>query len=90
MEAEYNYNDKKVGRDIMNTAKRNKLLSREQYVSRKNKRAIDQTIHKQLIYDIINLQRRSSLLFSIDAKSCYDRIVHYIASLALQRLGIPV
>ena len=30
------------------------------------------------------------LLCSNDAKSCYDRIIHAIASMAMQRLGLPI
>ena len=29
------------------------------------------------------------ILCSNDAKSCYDRIIHSIASIAMQRLGLP-
>ena len=30
------------------------------------------------------------ILCSNDAKSCYDRIIHSIASMAMQRLGLPI
>ena len=30
------------------------------------------------------------ILVSNDAKSCYDRIVHSIASIAMQRMGLPI
>ena len=45
-------------------------------------------INKHLLYDIANLQQRLMILYSNNVISCYDRIVHSIASLALQRLGI--
>ena len=38
----------------------------------------------------MHLQRRPGILCSNDAKSCYDCILHAIASLALQRLGMPI
>ena len=36
-----------------------------------------------------HMQRKPMVLCRNDAKSCYDRIVHYIASLALQRSDMP-
>ena len=41
------------------------------------------------LYDLVHMQRRPIILCSNDAKSCYDRIIHSIASLAMQRLGLP-
>jgi hypothetical protein len=36
------------------------------------------------------LRRQAGALCSNDAKSCYDRIVHSIASLSMRRLGVPL
>ena len=52
--------------------------------------AIDQSLNKRLTYDIIRQKKRPGALCSNDAKSCYDRIVHSVASLAMQRVGAPV
>ena len=43
-------------------------------------------------YELINyhMQRRPMILCSNDAKSCYDRIVHSIAILAMRRMGMPL
>ena len=90
MEADFTHNNKKLVRGIMKCAELNKVLPREQYGIRKNKWDIDQVIYKQLLYDIINLQRCPSLLYSNDAQLWYYRIVYSIASLVLQRLGIPI
>ena len=89
MEAEFNANNKKIGRDVMRCAELNEEIPKEQYGSRKGKRAILHAVNKRLLYDIIHMQRRPAALCSNDAKSCYDRIVHSIASMALQRLGMP-
>ena len=89
MEADFNHNNKKLGRDALASGERHNLLPREQYGSRKRRKAIHHAVNKRLLYDIVHLQRRPAMLCSNDAKSCYDRIVHSIASLALQRLGMP-
>ena len=47
-------------------------------------------IKKQLLYDVIHLQRKPDILCSNDAKSCYNRILHSVASMYIQRLGMPV
>jgi hypothetical protein len=39
--------------------------------------------------DILRQRRQAGALCSNDAKSCYDRIVHNIASLAMRRTGMP-
>ena len=52
--------------------------------------AIDQALHKRLTYDIIRQHRLPAILCSNDAKSCYDRILHPIASLAYRRVGVPL
>ena len=88
-EADFNHNNKKLGRDMLYCAEANKAIPKEQYGSRKNKRAILHAVNKRLLYNIIHLQRKPAMLCSNDARSCYDRIVHSIASMACQRLGLP-
>ena len=56
MEADFNHNNKKLGRDILHCAETNQLLPQEQYGSRKNKIAILHAVNKRLLYDIISLQ----------------------------------
>ena len=65
-------------------------IAPEQYGSRNGKMAIDQVLHKRLTYDIIRQHQLPCLLCSNDAKSCYDRILHPIASLAYRRIGISM
>ena len=45
--------------------------------------------NQQLIYDMIHLQRKPAILCINGSKPCYDRIVHSVASMEMQRLGIP-
>ena len=65
------------------------LIAPEQFGSRKNHSCIDQVIVKRLYYDALRFLRMNGFLCSNDAKSCYDRIVHSMASLAMQRVGMP-
>jgi hypothetical protein len=88
-EADFNFNNKILGKMTLDHAGKTRTLAKEQYGSRKGKRAIDQAIHKCLTYDILRQMRAPGALCSNDAKSCYDRIVHSVAMLAYQRLGIP-
>ena len=89
MECDFNANNKKLGCDVMRCAEANSLLPPEQYGSRKKKKTILHAVNKRLFYDSVYLQRQPAALCSNDAQSCYDRIAHSIASLALQRLGLP-
>ncbi len=88
-EAEWNFNNKVLGKTTLEHAEKYKLLPKEQYGSRKGKSSIEHVINKRLTYDILRQFRRPGLLCSNDAKSCFDRVVHSIAMLAYKRLGIP-
>ena len=89
LEADFNFNNKILGRETIAHAERNEVIAKEQYGSRKQRKAIDHAIHKAITYDVVRQHRIPAALCSNDAKSCYDRIVHSIASLAYQRLDIP-
>ena len=39
--------------------------------------------------DTLRQARRAGALCSNDAKSCYDRVVHSIATLAMRCMGVP-
>ena len=86
-EADFNQNNKKLGREMMYLAKDLRAIAKEQYGSRSRLMAIDQSLNKWLTYDIIRQKKRPGVLCSNDAKSCYDRIVHLVVSLAMQELG---
>ena len=89
LEPDFNFMNKKLGRDVMYHAEKNNLIAPEQFGSRKRHSAIDQVLIKTLYYDILRIKRQDGFLCSNDAKSCYDRITHSMASLALQRVGLP-
>ena len=88
-EADFNFNNKILGRVAIYHAEKNHLLPDEQYGSRPHKCAINHALHKRLTYDILRQMRQTGALCSNDAKSCYDRVIHSIACLAYRRLGVP-
>ena len=89
MHAVFNMNNKKLGRDMMKSAESCNILAREQSGSRKNHQSITAALNKRLTMDLLRQRRQAGALCSNDAKSCYDRIVHNIASLAMRRTGMP-
>jgi hypothetical protein len=89
-EADFNFNNKVLGRDTLSHAEEQQFIAKEQYGSCKGKSALEHAVHKRLTFDIMRQLRTNGALCSNDAKSCYDRILHSIASLAYQRLRVPL
>ena len=83
LDPEANHNFKILGRAVMHHAESHHQLADEQYGSRKKKTAILHTLNKRLTYDVLRQTKTAGALCSNDAKSCYDRIVHSVASLCL-------
>ena len=73
----------------MAIAEQHNQFTLEQYGSRKGLTAIEHGLNKRLTFDIIRQLRRPAALCSNNAKSCYDHIVHSVATLAMHRLGVP-
>jgi hypothetical protein len=90
LEANFNMNNKKLGRDAMQFAERCNALAKEQYGGRKNHRAAEVALNAKLVNDIFRQTKRAGVICSNDAQSCFDRIVHSVCSLSLQRLGMPL
>ncbi len=89
MHSEANMNNKKLGKEVMANAEKAGVMVAEQYGSRKQKRAIVAALDKRLTLDLCRSRRLACGYCVNDAKSCYDRILHAVASIALQRLGCP-
>jgi hypothetical protein len=89
-EADFNQNNKCLGREMLYRAEDYQAVAREQFGSRKNLSATDQSLNMALTFDIWRQLRQNGALCSNDAKSCYDRIVHNCASLCMQRIGTPI
>ena len=88
-EADFNYNNKLLGRRTLQHAETQKMIAKEQYGSRAGESVIDHAVHKQLTYDIMRQTRTNGALCSNNAMSCFDCIVHSVAILAYRRLGVP-
>jgi Reverse transcriptase (RNA-dependent DNA polymerase) len=87
---DFNFNNKLFGRQLMYHAEQHGLIAPEQYGTRKNLSAIEHCVNKRLTFDLIRQEKRPAVLCSNDAKGCYDRIVHSVASLCMQQLGMPI
>ena len=86
--AAFNMNNKKTGRDVIRRAEELHLIPEEQSGSRKHRRAVLTALNKVLVTDISRQLRLPLTVTSNDAKACFDRIVLWVASLALQRIGL--
>ena len=83
-----NHNNKLMERAMMDSAEKAGVIAKEQ--SRKGKECVDQSLHKVLTTNIWRQSRQSGIICSTDLKSCYDRIVHSVATHCHSRLGSPL
>jgi hypothetical protein len=88
-EADFNFNNNVLGRQAMYYGEEIRATVQEHFRSCKEHTAIDQGLNIRLTFDQLQLKHSPGALCSNDAKACYDRIVHAIASICLQRLGTP-
>ena len=86
--AMFNMNNKRIGREMVANAELLGQIPWEVYGGRKRHRAIECATNKVLTMDIARLEHRSMALCSNDAKSCYDRILHAVASICMRRVGV--
>ena len=89
MAADFNDNNKIMGRSWMKHAEAQRLIDQAQQGCRKGKAAIIQATNKKLTYDLFRQTKTNGAVGSNDAKSCFDRIVHSVAMLAMRRIGFP-
>ena len=76
-------------KDAMLSADNFDLLVNEQYKSRLYMVAIYLATNKCLVYDVFRQMTKLIAVCSNNARSCYDRIIHIAAFLALRQLRIP-
>ena len=88
-EADFNHENKRLGRDSIQKALAADMIAEEQF-SRPGRSAQDNALCKRLVFDYFRLRKRPFAMCACDLKSCYDRVVHTAASLALQRVGVPL
>ena len=86
-ESDFNFENKRLGRDAMKLALDKGLIKDEQY-SRPGRSAQDNALNKRLTFDYLRLRKQNFGICACDLKSCYDRIVHNAAALALRRVGV--
>ena len=86
-ESDFNHENKRLGREAMTLALDKGLVKDEQY-SRPGRSAQDNALNKRLMFDYLRLRKQSFGVCACDLKSCYDRIVHNAAALALRRAGV--
>ena len=88
-ESDFNFNNSMMGRNMMKSAEQSDTIAREQYGSRQGMNAIQCALNKRLLFDIARHTKRPLGVCSCDLKSCYDRIIHNFAAVAMQRAGAP-
>ena len=89
LEADFNMNNKTLGRDAMKSGESLGALTRDNYGGRNHHRAAEVSLNSHLTNNSIWARRGRAIIMSNDAKGCYDRIAHIVVDLALRRLGIP-
>ena len=87
-EADFNHNNKYLGKQMIKNAQIHGTLQPEQY-SVPGKRCIDHVLNQRLLFDIKRYQKTSFVMSAVDLASCYDRISHPPAYLAMRSHGIP-
>jgi len=87
-DAMFNMGNKRIARDMIHRAHSLDLLPDEAYGGVPGRRATTCTLNKILALDLIRVERRTAAICSNDARSCYDRIVHALASICMQRMGV--
>ena len=87
-ESDFNHNYKFLGRSMMHHMNDTEAIAKEQY-STPGKKCIDHVINRQLYFDLIRYKKNCAAMSGVDLKSCYNRVSHAPAYLAMQSYGIP-
>ena len=90
MEADFNFANKLIfGSRMMEVAMEEDEIPPEVFGSIKNREAIEAATCRRLIADLSRMTRTPMAISSVDAQTCYDRMVHSIASICCQRWKVP-
>ena len=87
-QSDFNHNNKHLGRQLMKHSVKNNLFAKEQF-SVQGKKSITHALNKTLLFDNVRYNKGCLAIASCDLKSCYDRIAHVPAKLAVQSMGVP-
>jgi hypothetical protein len=88
-EADFNHNNKFLGKSMMEHMQKHNFLAKEQY-SAPGKKCIDHALNRRLLFDITRYSKQRLGLTGCDLSSCYDRVTHTPAMLAMASYGIPL
>lgn len=77
-----------MGKAMMQLAEKYKLIPEEQYGGRQEKSAVHQVMNLRLLSDYQRARHAPYAVCANDAKSCFDRMVHSVATLCMRRLGL--
>jgi hypothetical protein len=88
MHSEFNANNQIDGRRMMANAEKHNSLDPNQMGSRKHHEAAKARLTGIIAEDILRQRAMAGCRISNDAKSCYDRINHIVAFLAMARQGV--
>jgi hypothetical protein len=87
-QGDFNYLNNYIGRHMMKDGETYEQLAWEQYGSREGKNAIDQALNKVLYFDLIRQALMDAAMCFNDAKSCYESMLHSIASIPMQQKNV--
>ena len=88
-EANFNHENKQLGQDLMKLMLKQNGISDKQF-SRPGHSTQDNALSKRLVFDYFCFKKCPFGMCACDLKSCYNWVVHTAASLALQRVGVPL
>ena len=90
-EADFNFVLKLIwGNRLIRHAKKYRVLGTSNHGSRPGRQTKDAHMEKLLLYENASLTRTSLITMDNDAKSCYDRIIKTLASIACIGVGLPL
>jgi hypothetical protein len=72
LEADQNFNYKKLSRDVMRHAEQVGALAPDNFGGRRHHRAIEVSLNHRLTCDLLRQKRKAAILASTDAKGCFD------------------
>jgi hypothetical protein len=88
-QGDFNYPNKYIRHHMIKDGEAYEQLAWEQYKSREGNNAIEQALNKVLSFVLVRQAQMDAAICHNDAKSCYDRIVHSIASILMKQQNVP-
>ena len=90
LEGDFNMNCKLLGKLARDHAEKNGTINDDQYGSRAHRTAPEVLINGTLISDIMQINGTEGAFEFNDAKGCFDRMIHQVVSVGMQRQGVPI